>query len=107
MTHPSVVMRLPTTLTLTVQRSLRCGSKTLPVQCEAPDGLTSKISLSPSFSCFMPRLTQVLTPQTDLPHGSTRICVLPSPRAQSPRYDGPPAEPRFRPQVSAKPLPVA
>ena len=37
---------------------------------------------------LMPGLTQVLTPQTDLPHGSTRIWVLPSARAQLPRYDG-------------------
>ena len=36
----------------------------------------------------MTGLTQVLTPQTDLPHGLTRIWVLPSARAQAPRYDG-------------------
>ena len=54
----------------------------------APAGLIFRTSLSPTFSCFMPGLTQVLTPQTDLPHGSTRIWVLPSARAQAPRYDG-------------------
>jgi hypothetical protein len=67
----------------------RCGSKALAVQREAPAGLIFRTSLSPTFSCFMPGLTQVLTPQTDLPHGSTRIWVLQSARAQLPRYDGP------------------
>jgi hypothetical protein len=43
---------------------------------------------SPTFSPETPRLTQVLRAHTDAPQEATWIFVLPSARAQSPRYAG-------------------